>query len=151
VSPPNLRLPHALWSGGYRAFVPSTGLRLALAHLAGDYLLQTHHQATAKTSAWGPALAHAATYTAAHLAVTRSPWRLLVIGGTHAVIDRYRLAKHVVWAKNQLAPAAARPPHTATGYPDDVPPWMAVWLLIAADNTIHLLVNAAALAGADRD
>jgi hypothetical protein len=127
--------------------VPSLGLRLALAHLAGDYLLQTHHQAVRKTAAWGPALAHAATYTAAHLPVTRSPWRLAVIGVTHAVIDRYRLARHVVWAKNQLAPAAHRPPHTATGYAEDVPPWLAVWLLIAADNCIHLLLNVAATAG----
>jgi hypothetical protein len=124
----------------------STGTRLALAHLLGDYVLQTHHQATRKTEAWGPALAHAATYTAAHLLVTRSPWRLAIIGGTHAVIDRYRLARHVVWAKNQLAPAAYRPLHTATGYPEDAPPWLAVWLLIAADNTIHLSINAATVA-----
>lgn len=117
-----------------------------LAHLVGDYLLQTHHQATAKTSAWGPALAHAATYTVAHLPLTRSPWRLAIIGGTHAVIDRYRLARHVVWAKNQLAPAAYRPGHTPTGYPEETPAWLAVWLLIAADNTMHLLINRLALA-----
>jgi hypothetical protein len=127
----------------------STGTRLVLAHLIGDYLVQTHHQAQRKTEAWGPALAHAATYTAAHLLVTRSPWRLLVIGGTHAVIDRYRLAKHAVWLKNQAAPAAYRPPHTATGYPEDTPPWMSVWLMIAADNTLHLAVNV--LATATRD
>jgi hypothetical protein len=119
---------------------------LLLAHLAGDYLLQTHHQATEKTRAWGPALAHAATYTAAYMPVTRSPKALAVIGVTHAVIDRYRLARHVVWAKNQLAPASYRPPHTATGYPEDTPPWLAVWLMIAADNTLHLLLNRWALA-----
>lgn len=117
-----------------------------LAHMVGDYVLQTHHQATTKTQRWGPALAHAATYTAAHLPITRS-WRALaVIGITHAVIDRYRLARHVVWAKNQLAPAEYRPGHTATGYPEDAPPWLAFWLLIAADNTLHLAINAAALA-----
>lgn len=118
---------------------------LVLAHMAGDYLVQTHHQATEKTRAWGPALLHAATYTACHLPLTRSPWRLAIIGGTHAVIDRYRLAKHVVWAKNQLAPVAYRPGHTATGYPEDTPPWLAVWLMIAADNTMHLLINALVL------
>lgn len=118
---------------------------LVLAHLAGDYLAQTHHQATEKTRHWGPALLHALTYTACHVPLTRSLWRLAVIGGTHAVIDRYRLAKHVVWAKNQLAPKIYRPGHTATGYPDDTPDWLAVWLLIAADNTMHLLINAAAL------
>lgn len=118
---------------------------LLLAHLVGDYLAQTHHQAVRKTEAWGPALTHAATYTLCHLPLTRSPWRLAVIGGTHAVIDRYRLAKHVVWAKNQLAPKGYRPPHTATGYPEDTPPWLAVWLMILADNTLHLLINAAVL------
>jgi hypothetical protein len=122
----------------------TTSTRLALAHLLGDYILQTHHQATRKTQAWAPALAHAATYTAAHLLVTRNPWRLAIIGGTHALIDRYRLARHVVWAKNQAAPAAYRPGHTATGYPDDTPPWLSTWLMIAADNTIHLCINAAA-------
>lgn len=122
----------------------SPGTRLALAHLLGDYVLQTHHQAVRKTQAWGPALAHAATYTAAHAAlVTRSPLSLLVIGGTHAVIDRYRLARHVVWFKNQFAPVDYRPPlFTATGYPEGTPDWLAVWLMIAADNTLHLLVNA---------
>lgn len=128
------------------------GAGLFLAHLVGDYLLQTHHQATEKTRAWGPALAHAATYTAAHLPLTRSPLRLLAIGGTHAVIDRYRLARHVVWAKNQCAPARHRFPFseaiadgTGTGYPAGTPVWLSVWLLIVADNTLHLLINAGTL------
>lgn len=113
-----------------------------LAHLVGDYLLQTHHQAVVKTRSWPVALAHAATYTAAHLPVTRNPRALAVIGLTHAVIDRYRLARHVVWAKNQLAPRAHRPGHTPTGYPEGTPDWLAGWLLIVADNALHLLINA---------
>ena len=32
-----------------------------------------------------------------------------------------------------------------TGYAPDVPPWLAVWLLIAADNTLHLTINFLAL------
>lgn len=122
----------------------STGTRLLLAHCLGDYVLQTHYQAQTKTQRWGPALAHAASYTAAHaVLVTRSPLSLLVIGGSHAVIDRYRLARHVCWLKNQFAPEDYRPPlFTATGYPEGTPDWLAVWLMIAADNTIHLLVNA---------
>lgn len=120
----------------------STGTRLALAHLLGDYVAQTHHQAQRKTTDWAQALAHAATYTACHLLVTRSPWRLAVIGGTHAVIDHYRLAKHVNWAKNQLAPSAFRPGHTWSGFPEDTPDWLAGWLLFITDNTIHLSINA---------
>ena len=123
---------------------------LALAHLVGDFVLQTHHQATEKTSRWVPALLHAATYTAAHLPVTRDPRALATIGLTHAVIDRYRLAKYLVWAKNQAAPAAHRVPladlrQTGTGYPASTPAWLATWLLILTDNTIHLAINAAAV------
>lgn len=67
---------------------------------------------------------------------------------THAVIDHYRLARHAVWAKNLLAPKEFRSSWStcsATGYPPDTPPWMAVWLMIIADNTIHLAINAASV------
>lgn len=115
------------------------------AHAVGDYLLQSHWMAGGKTQRNAPAAAHAATYVLPFLRFTRSPWRLAVIGGTHFVIDRWRLARHVVWAKNQLAPASHRFEPTATGYPDDTPPWLAVWLLIIADNLMHVTINAFAL------
>ncbi|WP_328856874.1 DUF3307 domain-containing protein [Williamsia herbipolensis] len=134
---------------------------LLLAHLVGDYLLQSHWMATEKVRRWWPAIAHAVTYGLPFLLVTQSPAALLVIVGTHAVIDRYRLARHVVWAKNHLAPRAAWPgsfrkPRCSadtgtptiseqTGYPDNTPPWLAVWLMIIADNTLHLLINVAAV------
>jgi hypothetical protein len=122
---------------------------LLLAHLVGDYVLQSHWMATRKTSAWAPAIAHAAVYTTCHLVVTRSLLALAVIGGTHAVIDRYRLARHLVWVKNHLAPAGARPPAWAvcsgTGYSPEVPAGLAVALLIVADNTLHLVINTVAV------
>lgn len=117
----------------------------ALAHLAGDYVAQTDWMAQEKTHRWDAALLHAATYTACFLPITRNWKALAVIGGTHAVIDRYRLAKHVAWAKNQAAPKAYRPDHTATGYGADRPDWLTVWLLILTDNTIHLAINRWAL------
>lgn len=116
-----------------------------LAHMLGDYVIQTDHMAARKTQAHGPAIAHALTYTLPFVAITRRWQPLLVIAGTHAVIDRYRLAKHVCWAKNQAAPVEWRPPHTATGYSPDKPDWMAVWLLIFADNTMHAVINRWAL------
>lgn len=116
-----------------------------LAHLVGDYLVQSHWMATEKTKRWWPAIAHAVTYGLPFLLITQSPLALLVIVGTHAVIDRHRLARHVVWFKNQFAPAAFRPAHTATGYPDDTPPWLSFWLLILADNILHMLINVAAV------
>jgi hypothetical protein len=66
----------------------------------------------------------------------------------HAVIDHYRLARHVGWLKNFLAPRYSNLPWkdcSTTGYPDSKPPWMAVWLLIITDNTMHLIWNGVVL------
>lgn len=119
-----------------------------LAHLVGDYLLQSHWMANEKTKRWWPAILHGIMYTLPFLLLTQSIPALLVIGGTHIIIDRFRLAKHVVFLKNFLAPRSAWPTWAdskATGYPSETPAWMAVWLLILADNTIHLLINIAAI------
>ncbi|WP_396921656.1 DUF3307 domain-containing protein [Mycolicibacterium sp.] len=118
---------------------------VGLAHMVGDYLIQSDWMAQEKTKRWWPAIAHAVTYGLPFLFVTQSPLALLVIVGTHAAIDRYRLARHVVWFKNQLAPKAFRPPYTSTGYGLDRPDWLSVWLLIIADNVIHMLINVAAV------
>jgi len=121
---------------------------ILLAHLAGDYLIQSDWMANEKTKRWWPAVAHAVTYGLPFLLVTRSPAALAVIVVTHAVIDHYRLARHVVWAKNFLAPRSYWHPWSecsATGYHQDRPAWLAVWLMIIADNTIHLAINAAAV------
>jgi hypothetical protein len=126
----------------------TTLLLLALGHMAGDYVLQSSWMATEKTQRWAPALAHAAVYTACYLPATRSVLALVVIGGTHAVIDRYRLARYLVWAKDHLGPRRTWHPWrdcTATGYAPDIPPWLAVWLMIACDNTVHLAINAASV------
>jgi len=120
----------------------------ALAHLAGDYCVQSDWVANAKTERWGAALAHGATYAACFLPLTRSPLRLTIIGGTHAVIDHYRLAKHLTWAKNQLAPQDWRYDWSEagpTGFQDSKPDWLGFWLMIVVDNTMHLLINHAAL------
>jgi hypothetical protein len=111
-----------------------------VAHLVGDYILQSHWMASEKTKRSLAAAVHAACYTLAFLFITQSLPALAVIASTHFLIDRYRLARFVVWAKN-----GCRGPITATGYSDDVPPWLSVWLLIIADNTIHILINGAAL------
>ena len=116
-----------------------------LAHMVGDYLIQSDWMAQEKTKRWWPAIAHALTYGIPFLFVTQSPLALLVIVGTHAVIDRYRMARHVVWFKNQLAPRVFRPPRTATGHGPDRPEWLSVWLLIIADNVLHMLINVAAV------
>lgn len=119
-----------------------------LAHLFGDYILQTDHMADRKAKSIFVALWHACVYTLPFLLLTHSWAALAAIIGTHAVIDRYRLAKYVVWAKNQFAPAAYRYPLSRAawhGYQDAKPDWLAGWLYILADNACHLLINYAAL------
>lgn len=129
-----------------------------VAHAVGDYILQSHWMATEKTKQHFAAAIHAATYTVPFVLITQSAAALAMICCTHFLIDRYRLARFVVWAKN--GPWTREPeyvedalngyvyslkPVTATGYPDDVPPWLSVWLLIAADNILHVLCNGLAI------
>jgi hypothetical protein len=149
-----------------------------LAHLFGDYILQSDWMAQNKTKANLPAFCHALIYSAAFwlLAVhAHHPWMCwLTIFITHFLIDRYRLARYVVWAKNWLGPrkawfripygsgirltdvdegtmrrycTAPVPPFHAcpNGYPPAAPIWLSTWLLIIADNTLHLLINFLAL------
>lgn len=96
------------------------------------------------------------------------PW--LVIFGSHFLIDRFQLARYLVYVKNWIGPAVAwyevhgiwstsdegimprhstavMPPLRAcpTGYPPTTPVWLATILLIVADNALHLLINYTAL------
>jgi len=123
----------------------SSSMARLLAHVAGDYVVQSAWMAGEKTSRSVPALVHAASYTACFLPITRDWRRLAVIGGTHFVIDRWRLAKHMNWAKNQVGPKKYRPGHTATGYSETQPDWLTFWLLIITDNFCHLVLNELAL------
>lgn len=117
-----------------------------LAHLVGDYVLQSHYEATQKMDHWTPAVTHAVKYSAAFLPLTRDVRALAVIGGTHLLLDHYRLAKHVNFAKNQLAPKAYRPVDLANaGSTAETPQGLAMALMIVTDNTIHMLINEWAL------
>lgn len=116
-----------------------------VAHAVGDYILQSDWMATEKTKQSLAAAAHATTYTLPFLLLSTSPAALAVILGTHFVIDRWRLARYVVWAKNWLGPNKPWRECVATGYPADRPAWLTVWLLIIADNTMHVLCNGLAL------
>lgn len=119
-------------------------------HLVGDYLIQSHWMAVKKTDLWLPAIAHGVTYTIPFLLLTRSPLALLAICGTHIIIDHYRLAKNLIWAKNFLAPRSfPQPPWSEaklnSGFTESTPVWLSTWLMIITDNTVHLLINFAAL------
>lgn len=73
-------------------------------HAIGDYVLQSDWMANEKTKASVAALAHAVTYTLPFTILTRSAGALLVIFGTHFIIDRWRLARYVCWTKNFVQP-----------------------------------------------
>lgn len=134
-------------------------------HLIGDYLTQSSWMALNKTKRWWPAIAHATVYSLPFLLV--GSWQaVLVIWSTHAVIDRFRLARFVCWAKDFMAPRRdifeslkdraggilwdnrrnlPWSECSTTGYPPTTPDFLAVWLMIICDNTIHLAINYAAL------
>lgn len=147
-----------------------------LAHLFGDYILQSDWMAQNKTKAYWPAFVHALVYSLCFLPLAY-PSHLAgwwMIFGTHFLIDRYRLARYVVWAKNWMGPKTIwycryrchhvgtddYNPHKCgscrtvrtlpldecpTGYPPTTQIWLSTWLLIIADNTCHLLINFLAL------
>lgn len=126
-----------------------TALGIILAHLIGDYVLQSHWMANEKTKHWWPALVHGFFYTLPYIFVTQSIWALLFIGGTHAIIDRYRLAKHVGWLKNKIGPRSTWPSFSDAmangGYAASTPIWLSSFLMFITDNTMHLVLNTVAV------
>jgi len=115
-------------------------------HLIGDYITQTDWMAKNKTSSSKAALSHAIIYSLPFLILKPSMVGFSIILVTHFLIDRYRLARFVVFAKNKVtSPSLKWADCSATGYHKDDPAWLTVWLLIAADNTLHLAINYYAL------
>ncbi len=103
-----------------------------ICHLMGDYVLQTDWMARTKISSLSAAIVHALVYSLPFTLITGFSWALLVIFATHVVIDRYRLASHIMrikqWSwrgQNPLPP----------------PPEISTILLIVIDNTVHLTIN----------
>lgn len=124
---------------------------LLLCHLIGDYVLQSQPMADRKTSSMAWALIHAAFYSipfAILLALTAPAIpalaALLVIGGTHALIDRYRLAaRWCAWYGTGTREGGVWGRWNVSAEP--VPPYLGVWLQILVDNTMHLVINAASV------
>lgn len=90
-------------------------MKRLIAHLLGDYVVQSDWMARSKTGVPISAGLHGATYAACFLPLTRNLRALTVIGATHAVIDHYRLARYLVWARNQISPASERYPLAEAG------------------------------------
>jgi hypothetical protein len=124
-----------------------------LAHVLGDYVLQTDRMARFKTASTPWAILHVLMYGLPFLVLGASWTALAVIVGTHFLIDRYRLALYVVKFKTVLdyslrGPLAVRNRLDALdrfGFPQGTPEYLGFWFLILVDNTLHLTINYYAL------
>ena len=65
--------------------------------------------------------------------LTHSLRALGVILLTHALIDRYRLAVYLIRAKNGV--------WEGDRYPGGTSEFLRLWLVIIADNTLHVVIN----------
>lgn len=110
-------------------------------HMWGDYLTQSDWMANEKTKHWFPALAHALSYSLPFFFI--GSWQaVLVIFASHYLIDRYRLVKYFLrWKEWRFDQEWGY----ITAGENAKPAWMWVWLMIAADNTLHLTCNYLAL------
>ncbi|MEO0797183.1 MAG: DUF3307 domain-containing protein [Verrucomicrobiota bacterium] len=115
-------------------------------HLIGDYVTQTDWMAKNKTKNSFAAAVHATVYALPFLILSPSLAAFSVILISHFFIDRFRLARFVCFAKNWITSSSLTwADCQGTGYHKDDPAWLSVWLLIVADNTVHLTINYAAL------
>lgn len=131
-------------------------------HLLGDYFLQSDWMAVNKTREWSICLLHAMIYATVFFVamifkyLPLKFYAFLVILSTHFLIDYTRLAKYIGYAKNLIAPKSWRLNWELckqTGYCIETseqdrrwysgckPEWMAVWLMIILDNTLHIMIN----------
>ena len=112
---------------------------LFLAHLLGDWVLQTEWQALNKTREWRALLMHLAVYHAIMLAVllTRFSFTdarvwiaIIFLAATHAVLDRRTFTINLLKAFRGIV---QREPES--------------WLVLAVDQSLHLLAIGSAVLG----
>jgi len=114
-------------------------------HLVGDFVLQSDWMARNKTKNSGVALIHALVYSAPFFLIG-SPRAVAVIFASHFLIDRFRLVGCLVWIKNWPAPNHSPGSEAGdTGFHKSTPEFLAVWLMIIVDATMHLTCNYSAL------
>lgn len=117
-----------------------------ICHLTGDYCLQNHWMANTKTRSFGVALVHAAAYMLPFtlaFGLWAHPAAFAVMFLSHAVIDRFQLAKYWCAVYGVGGPGWFE---RSEGV-EPAPPFLAVWLRIIVDNTAHLAINYACLSG----
>lgn len=143
------------------------GFPPVLAHFVADWLFQSQYMAEQKVKTAVPALLHVTVYGLVFWALVSPPLpALAVIVGTHYLIDRYRLARHVNWAANFIAPVRRTSRYlgedeghlwlwrstnapwrecSTYGSPPGVPDHIAFTVMISIDQILHLSLNYMAL------
>ena len=115
---------------------------------------------------WVPAIVHALTYTMFFALFVTTSWKALaVICVTHAVIDHYEFVPKIVWLRNWIAPKWIKQDAEVDGvsnsWMERNPPWeackpnfgfspirpqfLAFWLYVIIDNTLHITINYASV------
>ena len=99
-----------------------------------------------KTKRLSPALVHVTVYTLPFLLLTDSLNALVFIWASHLLIDRFALARYLIFFKNWVTqPSLTWKECSPTGYPNSAPPYLSAWLFIITDNTLHLMCNYVAI------
>lgn len=125
-----------------------------LLHLWGDYFFQVGKWANLKRSNWKFAAIHGTQYGLGFLLAGLilknfqcSLMAFAVITSTHIIIDRTYPVRYWLFAKNWIGrPSLKWEDCSGTGYHKDTPKHISFWLMIIADNTLHLTINYIALA-----
>jgi hypothetical protein len=114
-------------------------------HLVGDFVTQSDWMARNKTKRSCVALIHVLVYSAPFFLIG-SLRAVAVIFASHFLIDRFRLVRYLVWIKNWPSPDHYPWSEAGdTGFHKTTPEFLAVWLMIVVDATMHLACNYAAL------
>ena len=100
-------------------------LKQLIAHICGDYFFQNSWMTTRKQDSKAVCLIHSLVYCLPFLSLTLNPFALLIIGGTHFLIDHYSVARYFIKPKFEE--------RTLT--------YSAVLLIFAVDNLLHLTIN----------
>lgn len=117
-----------------------------VAHFIGDFILQNDWMAREKFHSSFACLVHVVFYTLPFLFLTQEPVTLAIIAVTHFMIDRWRLPRYLIWAKNLPFPGRRSFSECSrTGFPPEMPDHLSRLLYIIIDGTCHVVINGLAI------
>ncbi|MBD0390228.1 MAG: DUF3307 domain-containing protein [Nostoc sp. C3-bin3] len=102
-----------------------------IAHRTGDFLLQNSFLALNKKKDWRVAVLHGLVYSLPFCFLTQKPESLILISGTHILIDFFNISSFWVRTYNW-------------DWQGDVPK-VPLWVMVEVDQTLHYAINYLAL------